>query len=174
MAITFNQCCGLQYKYMHIIYQEDLEKTEDVLHAGRCRVIRRNPPEGRAKNNRSQCSRCQIFLKGNEEGNNNNNHDRVFILLEATQAKKKKNIHVFRLENIRRATLYCYTGNRNKQSSSVLYLFLKSSVHVNSVIITALQQKRCVRSHILENIWERLTNKQFSCIASEGQAWEAT
>lgn len=95
MAITFNQYCGLQYKYMHIMYQEELEKkTEDVLHVRRWRVIRRNPPEGRAKNNRSQYSRCQIFLKGNEEGNNNNNHCEVFISLEATQAKKHMCIQI--------------------------------------------------------------------------------
>lgn len=95
MAITFNQYCGLQHKYMHITYQEELEKkTEDVLHVRRWRVIRRNPPEGRAKNNRSQYSRCQIFLKGNEEGNNNNNHCKVFISLEATQAKKHMCIQI--------------------------------------------------------------------------------
>lgn len=95
MAITFNQYCGLQYKYMHIMYQEELEKkTEDVLHVRRWRVIRRNPPEGRAKNNRSQYSRCQIFLKGNEEGNNNNNHCEVLISLEATQAKKHMCIQI--------------------------------------------------------------------------------
>lgn len=93
-VITFNQCCGLQYKYMHIMYQEELGKAEDVLHAGRCRVIRRYPPEGRAKNNRSQHSRCQIFLKGNEEGNNNNNHHRAFIPVEATQGKKHMCIQI--------------------------------------------------------------------------------
>lgn len=69
-------------------------KKTDVLHVRRWRVIRRNPPEGRAKNNRSQYSRCQIFLKGNEEGNNNNNHCKVFISLEATQAKKHMCIQI--------------------------------------------------------------------------------
>lgn len=55
------------------MYQEELEQTEDVLHTERRRVIRRNPPEARARNNRSQYNRCQIFLKGDEEGKKQTN-----------------------------------------------------------------------------------------------------